>query len=71
MRTDYIWIMSNRPPTTISPLLDRKDVAEILNVSLRTVDYLTATGNIKVVRLGKAVRFTEAAITSFVEASQK
>ena len=63
--------MSNIPAPTITPLYDRKDLAEILNVSLRTVDYLTATGSIKVVRLGKAVRFTQAAISSFVEASQK
>jgi len=70
-RTVYARAMSSIPAPTITPLLDRKAVAEILNVSLRKVDYLTATGSIKVVRLGKAVRFTQAAISSFVEASQK
>lgn len=70
-RTVYARAMSSIPAPTISPLLDRKAVAEILNVSLRKVDYLTATGSIKVVRLGKAVRFTQAAISSFIEASQK
>lgn len=64
-------VMSNRPAPTNTRLLDRKDLAEILNVSLRKVDYLTATGSIKVVRLGKTVRFTESAISSFVEASEK
>jgi excisionase family DNA binding protein len=52
-------------------LLTRRQVAETLAISLRTVDELIRTGDLPVVRLGgKSVRFRPAALQLFVEASE-
>jgi len=54
-----------------TPLLTRPQVAEILSVSVRTVDELIHTGDLPVVRLGgKSVRFRPAAVQLFIEASE-
>ena len=52
-------------------LLTRRQVAETLALSIRTVDELIHTGDLPVVRLGgKSVRFRPAAIQLFIEASE-
>ena len=57
--------------TTSAPLLTRRQVAETLAISVRTVDELIHTGDLPVVRLsGKSVRFRPAAIQLFIEASE-
>ena len=56
---------------TTTTLLTRRQVAETLAVSIRTVDELIHTGDLPVVRLGgKSVRFRPAAIQLFIEASE-
>lgn len=61
----------NRGVLTNVTLLTRRQVAETLAISLRTVDELIRTGDLPVVRLGgKSVRFRPAAIQLFVEASE-
>ena len=43
-----------------TPKLKRKDVSEIFDMPVRTVDYLVATGQIPFSRIGKrGVRFDE------------
>jgi len=49
----------------IRPLLKRAEVAAALAVSMRTVDTLIANGGLKVVRLGKSVRFRHEDIEAF------
>lgn len=57
--------------TTTATLLTRRQVAETLAISLRTVDELIRTGDLPVVRLGgKSVRFRPAALQLFIEASE-
>jgi excisionase family DNA binding protein len=52
-----------------SPLLKREEVAEILNISLRHLDTLVATGELTPVRIGRSVRFRPEAIRTFIEES--
>lgn len=51
-------------------LMTRKEAAESLGVALRTVDALTASGDLPVVRIGKAVRFRPSALELFCEANE-
>jgi excisionase family DNA binding protein len=51
-------------------LLTRPEAAALLNVALRTVDALIATGDVPCVRIGRAIRFRPAALQMFVEASE-
>jgi excisionase family DNA binding protein len=51
-------------------LLKRNEVANILNVSLRTVDELVSTGDIPVVRLGRSVRVRPSSIEYLIEARE-
>lgn len=48
-------------------LYDRAEVAAMMTISLRTLDELVARGEIQVVRIGKAVRFTMSALEAFIE----
>ena len=49
-------------------LINRHDVAALLNVSIRTVDEKIASGDIPVVRIGRSVRFRPEALELYVEA---
>jgi excisionase family DNA binding protein len=51
-------------------LLKRLEAAKLLTVSLRTFDGLVLTGDIPVVRIGRAVRIKPEAIDRFIEASE-
>lgn len=60
---------SPRSSSDPSPLLKREEVAELLNVSLRHVDTLVASGELSPVRIGRAVRFRPEEVDSFIEES--
>jgi excisionase family DNA binding protein len=59
-----------QPSSTRDTLLTRPEAAAFLNVALRTVDALIATGDLPFVRLRRAIRFRPAAIQMFIEASE-
>ena len=48
-------------------VLTRQEAAELLKLSVRTLDYLTATGQIPHKRIGRSVRFSERAIEQWME----
>lgn len=56
--------------TANAPLLNRKESGTILGVSLRTVDELISTGDLPVVRLGRAVRIRPSALDYLIEARE-
>ena len=58
------------PNAHTTPLLTRRQAAEALAVSIRTIDELTHTGDLPCVKLGKCVRFRAAALQLFIEASE-
>lgn len=47
-------------------LLTIRDVAERLQVSPRTIHRLVASGGLAVIRIGRAVRVSEKALTAFL-----
>ena len=51
-------------------LLSREDAANALSVSLRSIDTLIASGDLPVVRLGRAVRIKPAAIDYLVDSRE-
>jgi excisionase family DNA binding protein len=48
-------------------LLTRKEVADLLNISLRHLDTLVASGEIVPVRIGRSVRFRPKSVEEFIE----
>jgi excisionase family DNA binding protein len=50
-----------------SNLLNKKTAAEVLNVSLRTLDNHIKAGRLPFVKLGKLVRFIPSDIDKFIE----
>jgi excisionase family DNA binding protein len=48
----------------------RLEVAELLSVSLRTIDELVTARKIKFFRIRRAIRFTEENIREFIEENQ-
>lgn len=57
-------------PPLPAPLLNRKQAADILGVSLRTIDTLIFNGTLRVVRLGASVRIRPEAIVDLLNASE-
>jgi excisionase family DNA binding protein len=57
-------------PLPQAPLLSRQAAAAVLNVSLRTTDELIASGDLPVVRIGRAVRIRQSAIDYLIEARE-
>lgn len=53
------------------PLITLVDVAERLNVSLRSVQRLVRQGRIRVIRIGRLVRVQAADVDSFIRNSIK
>ena len=51
-------------------LLTRIEAAEALAISPRKIDLLTASGDLKVVRIGRAVRFKRSALDEFINAHE-
>lgn len=55
---------------TASQLLNRAQAAAQLGVALRTIDELISNGSLKVVRIGRAVRFRPESLQDFIEANE-
>lgn len=55
----------------IEPLLRRRDVAELLGVSVRTVNRLAARGELGVVRIGRGARFQSDDVLALIERSRE
>lgn len=55
------------PGTPPAALLTAAEVAEILNISLRSVRRLIADGRLSVVHLGRAVRIRPEALQTLIE----
>jgi excisionase family DNA binding protein len=56
--------------TPIAPMFySRAQVAELLGCSLRTVDYLRESGELKFVKLGKSVKFPVKSLETFCKSS--
>lgn len=53
------------------PLLEPYDVADLLNVSRKTVYAMAADGRLRSIKLGGLLRFDPADVDSFIEASRK
>jgi excisionase family DNA binding protein len=47
-------------------LFGRKRVATLLDISVRTVDYLVQNGQLVPIRIGKRIMFSRAAIERFI-----
>jgi excisionase family DNA binding protein len=54
-------------PNITKLLYTRTEVSSMLSLSPRSVDYLIAAGNLKVIRIGRSVRITLASLNEFVE----
>lgn len=52
-------------------LIDKAEVAEILQTCVRTVDRLRRTGQLAYVRVGRRIRFTEEDVRKFIETSRR
>ncbi len=50
----------------VSALLTKRQVAELLSVSQRQVDYLRESGRLQAVKVGQAVRFQQADLQQFI-----
>jgi excisionase family DNA binding protein len=55
----------------MSPLLDKADVADLLRVSVRTVDRLRVSGDLKAVRVRGRVLFNPEDVQAFIDAHGK
>jgi excisionase family DNA binding protein len=54
----------------MSDLLTKNEVAAILKKSVRSVDRLRSSGDLRAFHVGGSVRFTQQALTSFLEKQQ-
>jgi excisionase family DNA binding protein len=54
--------------TVTASLLTRQDTAVALATCLRTVDEFIASGDLEIVRIGRAVRIRPSALEEFIEA---
>lgn len=59
------------PTALVEPLLRKADVARALGVCQRSVDGYIASGKLKIVKLGTAVRIDPRDLLAFVEASKQ
>jgi excisionase family DNA binding protein len=53
------------------PLLDKADVADLLRVSVRTIDRLRVSGELRAVRVRGRVLFNPQDVQAFVNAQRK
>lgn len=60
--------MSNQP--NLKTILNRIGAAEYLGISLRTIDELISNGSLRVVRIGRSVRFRAESLEEFLEANE-
>ena len=52
-------------------VLTRKQVAKILQLSVRTIDYMVATNQIPHKRVGRSVRFSEKVLEQWMEQGEE
>lgn len=63
--------LNERPGQNVTPLvLDRREAAEALRISLRKFDYLLKRGEITPVRIDGCVRIAWSELERFVQAKQ-
>lgn len=55
---------------TLKQLLTRHESAAYITTCLRTLDEKIASGDIPVIRIGKAIRIRRSALDAFLEASE-
>ena len=55
---------------SFKPLFTRAEAAQLLHVSLRTVDQLISKGDLPVVKIGKAVRIKPQTLEILIEARE-
>ena len=48
-------------------VLTRQETADLLKLSLRSLDYLTATKQIPFKRMGRSIRFSESALQRWMD----
>ncbi len=60
----------HKAPETLQPLMDRKEAAKYLNISLRTLDELTKNGKIKYSKIYSAVRFRVSDLDYYISKSE-
>ena len=51
-------------------LVDRKEAAEYLNISLRKLDIITGKGNLKYLKIDGCVRFKQSELDAFIEKNE-
>lgn len=52
---------------TVTELLTRREVADLMRVSVQTIDREIKRGHLRAVKVGKQVRITEGAVRDYVE----
>ena len=63
---------ANNLPPTAQPCVTRFELAQLLHVSVRTVDRMIAAGEIRVRRVrGKAVRFLRSDVESYLNGGSR
>ena len=63
-----VHVRPQNPRTSRAPLLTAAEVAEQLNVSLRSVRRMIADGRLPFVRIGRSVRIRPEALEAMIEA---
>jgi excisionase family DNA binding protein len=58
---------AERPPRSRAPLLTAAEVAEFLNMSVRSVRRMLADGRLPFVRIGRSVRVRSEALEAMIE----
>jgi excisionase family DNA binding protein len=61
---------NHQPPMPDAPCLDAQDVAEILGVSLRTIDRLRQSGSLTFRRVGHQIRFVPQDVADYLDRSR-
>ena len=69
-RSQASWCIMCAVMNLQTPLLTRRQAAEALGISLRSLDSLLATGDLPIVRIGASVRLRPSAIEYFCEARE-
>lgn len=52
---------------TVTELLTRREVADLMRVSVQTIDREIKRGHLRAVKVGKQVRISEGAVRDYVE----
>jgi excisionase family DNA binding protein len=55
----------------IQIMYTREEAAEIMRISIRTLDDIMSKNQIKIVKIGRAVRITHRAIEEFIKLHEK